>query len=82
MSAAHLNPEIGQDLWIFSTALTWGISPMGLGEKAHCRTVRVAGGFRSAGYKPTKYHWDNNLASLRKTDASKSVKARVVQKHR
>jgi hypothetical protein len=37
MSAIRTNPETNHFLWRFSTAVTWGISPMVLGEKAHCQ---------------------------------------------
>src|SRR5580765_1606521 len=35
MSAIRTNPGSNHFLWQFSAAVTWGISPMALGEKAH-----------------------------------------------
>jgi hypothetical protein len=36
MSTLHANPGAWRFLLRFSAVVTWGISPMVLGEKAHC----------------------------------------------
>ena len=47
MSAFHINPEPCDALLRFSAVVTWGISPMVLGEKAHCSVAISAVSFRS-----------------------------------
>jgi hypothetical protein len=81
MSPIQTNPGPNHFLWQFSAVVTWGISPIVLGEKAH-RHGEISSVYSPLSNDKTDKPLFNNYLELKRKSAKGSQpKAKVVQKH-